>query len=122
MVVRNVGSGPLSFGAWFVQGQASFAGSGNDPYATQEFRWATTCGATLAAGDSCIVKATFTAMQAGTGKAFGTLVMPNDGESGAGRLEMWAEGRFGFYIATAKGRVYGFQDARTIPYGDSQPR
>src|SRR4051794_34841148 len=121
VTVRNTGSGPVTFGTWFVEGRASFA-QGTDPYVTQEFRWTTTCGPTLAAGDSCLVRATFSAMQAGTGKAFGSLVMPHDGEGGVTRLEMWGEGRFGFYIATAKGKVYGFQDARTVPYGDGQPR
>jgi hypothetical protein len=122
VVVRNTGSEALTFGAWFVEGKASFAGSATDPYAAEEFRWTTTCGPTLAAGGSCVVNATFSALQAGTGKAFGTLVIPNDGGGGAGRLEMWAEGRFGFYLATAKGKVYGFQDARTVPYGEGQPR
>jgi hypothetical protein len=115
VTLRNTGSGPLTFDRWYIDSTTSAMFTAYDPYAAEEFRWTTTCGPTLAAGSSCTLRVDFHAMQAGTGKASGTLVLPHDGEGGPGRLEMWAEGRFGFYVATAKGKVYGFQDGRTIP-------
>jgi hypothetical protein len=119
--VRNTGSEPLTFGPWRLEGRASFSGA-SDPFAADEFHWSTNCGPTLGVGASCQVQLSFTAIQAGTGKAVATLVLPHDGEGGEGRLELWAAGTFGLYVATAKGRVYAYEDGRDPGDGTQPPK